>query len=78
MLYDGIFQFNNVLGGLNEIVDWIESTFERISSIFADVDFTILYDWLPSDISGVITAIIAVLLFLALFGLLRRILFFLG
>ena len=77
-MFDNIFQFNNVLAGLNEVVDWIESTFESISSIFADVDFTILYSWLPSDIVAVITAIIAVLLFLAVFGLLRRILFFLG
>lgn len=77
-MFNNIIQFNNVLNALEDIVDWISDTFDRISSIFADVDFTILYNWLPSDIVAVITAIIAVLLFLAVFGLLRRILFFLG
>lgn len=77
-MFQNIFDFNNILGGLNEIVEFVRDTFESISSIFSDVDFTILYSWLPSDIVAVITAIIAVLLFLALFGLLRRLLFFLG
>lgn len=77
-MFQNIIQFDNVITGLQGVVDWISNTFDSISSIFADVDFTILYSWLPSDISSVITAIIAVLLFLALFGLLRRILFFLG
>lgn len=70
--------FGNVINSLQGIVDWIESTVETISGVFSDVDFTILYSWLPSDIAGVITAVIAVLLFLALFGILRRVLFFLG
>lgn len=71
-------RFGNVIQSLDSIVDWIESTVETISGIFSDVDFTILYNWLPSDIVAVITAVIAVLLFLALFGILRRLLFFLG
>lgn len=70
--------FGNVINSLQGIVDWIESTVGTISGVFSDVDFTILYSWLPSDIVGVITAVIAVLLFLALFGILRRVLFFLG
>lgn len=71
-------QFGNLIGSLDEIVEWIENTVEYIGNIFSDVDFTILYNWLPNDISAVITAVIAVLLFLALFGILRRLLFFLG
>lgn len=71
-------QFGNVLNGLDSIVDWIDSSVQTISGIFSDVDFTLLYDWLPSDIAAVITAVIAILLFLALFGILRRLLFFLG
>lgn len=71
-------QFGNVLSGLEAIVDWIENTAETIAGIFSDVDFSLLYNWLPSDISAVITAVIGVLLFLALFGILRRLLFFLG
>lgn len=70
--------FGNVLNGIQDIVDWITNTVETIEGIFSDVDFTVLYSWLPSDIVAVITAIIAILLFLAIFGLLKRLLFFLG
>lgn len=77
-MFNGIIQFGNVLTVLQDVVHWIENTFERIASIFADVDFTLLYDYFPSDIVAVVTAVIAVLLFMAVFGLLRRILFFLG
>lgn len=71
-------QFGNPIQALDSIVDWIETTASTIANIFADVDFTILYKWLPNDIAAVITVVIAVLLFLALFGILRRLLFFLG
>lgn len=70
--------FGSVLNGIQDIVDWITNTVETIEGIFSDVDFTVLYSWLPSDIVAVITAIIAILLFLAIFGLLKRLLFFLG
>lgn len=70
--------FGNVINSLQGIVDWIENTVDTIQGLFADVDFTILYSWLPSDIAAVITAVIAILLFMAIFGLLKRLLFFLG
>ena len=70
--------FGNIISGLDGVVQWIEDTAQTISGIFSDVDFTILYSWLPNDIKAVITAVIAVLLFLAIFGILRRVLFFLG
>lgn len=70
--------FGNLITGLDEVVEWIQTTAESISSIFADVDFTILYNYFPEDIVAVITAVIAVLLVLALFGLLKRVLFFIG
>lgn len=70
--------FGSVIDSLSGVVDWIENTVETISGVFSDVDFTILYSWLPNDIAAVITAVIAILLFLAIFGILRRVLFFLG
>lgn len=70
-------QFGNVIQSLEGVVSWIENTAESIGDIF-DVDFTLLYSYFPSDIVAVVTAVIAVLLFLALFGILRRVLFFLG
>ena len=68
----------NLLSSLDDIVDWIENTAEQIGHLFSDVDFTLLYSYFPSDIVAVVTAVIAILLFLALFGLLKRVLFFLG
>ena len=52
-------------------MDTFEGFFGRFS-VFSDVDFRILYDWLPSDIEAVITTCIAALLVLALLGLIRR------
>lgn len=73
-----MFEFGNVIQSLDSVVEWIENTAEQIGNLFSDVDFTILYNYFPSDIVAVVTAVITVLLFLALFGLLRRVLFFLG
>lgn len=70
--------FGNLITGAEEVVAWIRNTAESIGGIFADVDFTILYNYFPQDIVAVITAVIACLLVLALFGLLKRVLFFLG
>lgn len=77
-MIQNILSFGSLLQTLDSIVEWIENTVETIQHIFADVDFTILYNWLPNDIAAVITAIIAILLFMAVFGLLKRLLFFLG
>lgn len=71
-------QLGNTINTLEGIVAWVTEIIGKVGNIFDDVDFTILYNWLPSDIAGVITTVIAVLLFLALFGILRRILFFIG
>lgn len=70
--------FGNLISSVQGIVDWIESTAETVGGLFSDIDFTVLYSWLPGDIAAVITAVIAVLLVLAVFGLLKRFLFFLG
>lgn len=70
--------FGEVIQSLSGIIDWVESTVSSISGIFGDINFTVLYSWLPSDIAAVITAVIVVLLFLAIFGILKRLLFFLG
>lgn len=71
-------QFGNLIQKIDDIVEWVHSTVEHIGDIFADVDFTLLYSWLPSDIAAVITTVIAILLVLAVFGLIKRLLFFLG
>lgn len=68
----------DIAHGFSSIANWITDTISNIGNIFDDIDFTILYDWLPTDIQAVITACIAFLFVLALFGLLRRLLFFLG
>lgn len=68
----------DIVSGFTSIASWVTSTIRSIGNIFDDIDFTLLYNWLPSDIQAVITACIAFLFVLALFGLLRRLLFFLG
>lgn len=68
----------DIAHGFSSIATWVTDTISNIGNIFDDIDFTILYDWLPADIQAVVTACIAFLFVLALFGLLRRLLFFLG
>lgn len=70
--------FGNPLQTLDGVVQWIQNTAEEITGIFSDVDFSLLYGYFPNDIVAVITAVISVLFLLALFGLLKRVLFFLG
>ena len=77
-MFENLFHFDNILLNLESITDWITDTFDRVNDVFTDIDFTILYSWLPADITVVISSIITVLLFLALIGLIRRILWFLG
>lgn len=68
----------NFIESIGEIFDQVSDIWSRIVGMFSDVDFTILYDWLPADIQGVITAVIAVLLILALIGLVKKAILFLG
>lgn len=41
-------------------------------NIFDGIDFSIIYNWLPSDIQASITSIIAVLAVLVVIGLVRK------
>lgn len=68
----------NIIESLDNVYGELADMWLRIVGMFSDVDFTILYDWLPSDIQGVITAVIAVFIFLALIGLIKKAILFLG
>lgn len=70
--------FGSILNGMESIGDWISNAVSSITGIFSDVDFTVLYSWLPGDIVAVISSVIAVLLGLALIGLLKKLILFLG
>lgn len=63
---------------ISEIFSHIGEIFSNVQSVFADIDFSILYNWLPSDIASAITACIAVLFFLAIIALVKKIIFFFG
>ena len=63
---------------VSEVFEFIESIVSRIAGVFSDVDFTVLYSCMPSDIQGVITAVLVVLLFLALIGLIKKVILFFG
>lgn len=77
-MINSLLSFSNIIEGIEGVVEWVGSIVSKITGVFSDVDFSILYDWLPSDVQGVITAVIAVLLFLALLGLLKKLIVFLG
>lgn len=68
----------SVIEYLSDIVSWVTDIWEQIVGMFSDVDFSILYDWLPADIQAVISTCITVLLFLALIGLIKKAILFLG
>lgn len=70
--------FGDLIQSLSGIGEWIENTVKQIGNIFADVNLSILYNWLPTDISGVITAVIGVMIVLALIGLLKKLILFFG
>lgn len=68
----------NIIESLDNVYGELADMWTRVIGMFSDVDFTILYDWLPNDIQGVITAVIAVFIFLALIGLIKKAILFLG
>lgn len=70
--------FTDIISGFSSVTSWISGIFDGIGSIFSDIGFDVLYNWLPADIVSVLTSVFTVLLFLALFGLIRQLLFFLG
>lgn len=70
--------FSNLIEGLGDVVEWISSAWQSFAGIFSDIDFSVLYSWLPSDIAAVISACIVVFLFLALIGLIKKLVLFLG
>lgn len=73
-----LLSFGSIIESVDQVLDWIESALDDINGIFADVDFTVLYDWFPSDIQYAISAIITVFIFLALILLVKKIVLFFG
>lgn len=73
-----LLSFGSVYSTLQDVLNWVEDVVDDLNGIFADVDFSILYDWLPSDVQGVCLAVLAVLIFLALIGLLKKAILFFG
>ena len=67
-----------IIESVEGVFAWFENAFDTFAGIFSDIDFTILYSWLPSDIQDAISGIIVVLLFLAIIGLVKKIVVFFG
>lgn len=63
---------------VTDIFDAIGDIFDAVHDVFTGINFTVLYSWLPSDISAVITACIAVFIFISLIGIVKKIVFFFG
>lgn len=68
----------NFLDTIGDIVSHVEDYWNSIIGIFADIDFSVLYNWLPIDIQGVITAFIGLLVIIAFIGILKKLILFLG
>lgn len=68
----------NILNAIENIVDFLENAWTSFTGVFSDIDFTILYNWLPSDIQAAIGAVIAVLLVIAVIQLVKKVILFLG
>lgn len=73
-----LLSFGHVVESIEGVFNWITGILDDINGIFADVDFTVLYDWMPADIQDAVTAILAVFLFLALIHLVKKMILFFG
>lgn len=67
-----------ILEYFSDIVDKVTEIWNNIAGMFSDVNFSILYDWLPADVQDVCAAVIAAMVVLALIGLVKRAILFLG
>ena len=70
--------FSNLIQGIDDVVSWVSGAWLSFAGIFSDINFGILYNWLPADIVSAISACIVVLLFIALIGLIKKLVLFLG
>lgn len=70
--------FSGLIQGIDDVVSWISGAWTNFAGIFSDIDFDILYNWLPSDIVSAISACIIVLLFIAVISLVKKLVLFLG
>lgn len=70
--------FSTLIDGIENVVSWISGAWTSFAGIFSDIDFSLLYDWLPSDIQAVVAACITVLFFIAIIGLIKKLVLFLG
>lgn len=67
-----------IIETLSDVISHIGEYWNSIIGIFSDVDFSVLYNWLPFDIRNVCAAFIAAIIFIAFIGLLKKLLLFLG
>lgn len=70
--------FGNLIESVNGVLEWFLTLEDRYVAVFADVDFTILYDWLPSDVQFCITGVLVILFVLCIVGLIKKFVVFFG
>lgn len=70
---------NTFINGLSNIEDWIENLLSAAGSVFEGVDFSdLIAPLFPADIARVAAGVILVMIFLAMCGLVRKVLIFMG
>ena len=67
--------FQGLIDVIESMIEWITGVFQNASVVFRGINFAILYNWLPSDIVTVISVVIATLLVLAIFRIVKSLLF---
>lgn len=70
----------SILQGLGNAVDKVQEFFSFIDDVFLDVDFSVLWSWipLPADISAVLVCMMFLVLVLAGFGFVKKLIVIFG
>lgn len=70
----------NIIQSLSNVVDKIQEFFAFIDGVLFEIDFSVLWSWLPfpSDISAVLVGLMFVILVMAGVGFVKKIVVLLG
>lgn len=70
----------NIIQSLTNVVDKIQEFFAFIDGVLFEIDFSVLWNWLPfpSDISAVLVGLMFVVLVMAGVGFVKKIVVLLG
>lgn len=69
----------SIINGVQGIGTYVQGLIESLGDIFSGVDLTDLFvSYMPNDIAVALAGLLTLLIFIALIGLIKKIVFFLG